>query len=289
MKRVYLTFSAVLFLFLMLQARADVTSSIPSMAGDFTLPAPSSGGTQFKIWMTNYNRASAEITSSLSGVILRDPFGNGFKVDKDSTKLITISEYKFCAAALNSSIEIMTPSGQRTFATHGPIKVNSANCSKFYKAKPPSPSLINIFDHQSFLDVTKCAPYGLDARGHALIPYRSIAFNAHGPILKGDLLFIKDLVGLPLRASDGRQLTGANGRPLVHDGYVVAVDHVQSVASETKLPEDLHIDVFIGDQQDLLSEIPGDDISFRLVTAQVVENPSLRALLLNSSTCSFSK
>ena len=83
-----------------------------------------------------------------------------------------------------------------------------------------------------FMEVDrKTHPFGLGARGNALVPYRTVAVDPRY-IPLGARLFVEGLVGLPIPAADGRGTTP-------HDGCVTAGDVGGGV-------DRLQIDFFVG-------------------------------------------
>lgn len=261
-------------------AVAQTPPALLEAVQDFKLPERHShSGKAQPLWMTNYLRVDAPAVTHGGGTVLRDRRGEPFTMSETDTRPLAVSREAFCHGANNSILLVQTPAGHRAFATVGPIGQASADCHSLFR-RGLNAKIIDIINRQSFRDVTQCAPYGLDATGHALVPFRSAAVLKGGSIPLNTVLFIRELVGRPLSGPDHQPLRAADGQPLVHDGYLISVDHVNRGKMNDNLPEELHVDVFAGSQQNFLG-----NRGHRIVQARIVDDAALKAILLQRPRC----
>ena len=122
--------------------------------------------------------------------------------------------------------------GARTFNFAGMGSKRIADCSDIFRTT--SASKIAAVGRSVFAAAPKDAPFGLGAKSrYRLVPYRSIAVDlgASGPFGLETVLFIPKLKGIRFSLPDGREI--------IHDGYVMAVDRGGLIRGN-------HIDFFKG-------------------------------------------
>jgi 3D (Asp-Asp-Asp) domain-containing protein len=233
--------------------------SLPAgTAEDFRLPAPATleAGARRLIWSTAYIDYLAAANNEPDGVPLVNKVGDRLG--------LSLSHADWCHSAMEGTVAVQQANGLfRTFNFAGSAPTAITDCKDVFPHV--STKILAGTNRASFAEVPADAPFGLGARENLrLVPYRSIAVDQTIFPLE-TILFIPTLKGTPVDLPDGRHV--------VHDGYVVAVDG-------GGLIKDHHVDFFEGPSR---SDVPPAGLQSNenhLIEAYVITEPVVLKLLL---------
>jgi 3D (Asp-Asp-Asp) domain-containing protein len=150
---------------------------------------------------------------------------------------LNLSHSDWCHAAMEGTVAVQQADGRfRTFNFTGTAPTIVSDCKDVFPHV--SSTVIAGTNRASFAEVPTDAPFGLGARQNLrLVPYRSIAVDLTVFPLN-TVLFIPTLKGTAVDLPDGRHV--------IHDGYVIAVDSGGLIKGR-------HIDFFKGPSR---SDVP---------------------------------
>ncbi|MGY0793156.1 3D domain-containing protein [Azospirillum argentinense] len=205
--------------------------------------------TGYVVWLTKEDKTSGSI-----------PF-----LDKRARHLgVRLSQAEWCRSAMEGTAYVQMENGSvRTFNYAGMLPDKVTDCSNIFPSA--APEKIAMVSRSAFFEVPDDAKYGLGAKiEYRLVPYRSIAVDRNTFDL-GSVLYIPKLRGTSIELPDGRQV--------VHDGYVVAVDTGGMI-------RDKQIDFFKGPNRNDAPPATIRSTQDRLLDAYIVTDPELKEYLL---------
>lgn len=201
------------------------STSVPA-EDKFDIPAPTDLGShqRLTLWSTYYYVHSAQPVAQGTRLLRRD--GHSFGV--------SLSNYDWCHAAVEGTVEVRTRPKSRSFNYAGVAGSSQVNCRPFF------PSLDRVIERTRYAELPPDAPLGLgDTPKFRLVAFRSIAVDRRQPhfqLLDGGqlrkvVIYIPKLKGIRLQMPDGSVRD--------HDGYLFAADTGGAIRGA-------HIDFFLG-------------------------------------------
>jgi 3D (Asp-Asp-Asp) domain-containing protein len=228
-------------------------AAIPAgAAAAFTLPPPATLDLRARrmIWSTTYIAYLAINSTDSEAVPLIDKFGRELGP--------RLPHADWCHAAMEGTVSIRQSDGSfRTFNFEDQNPSILTDCSDVFPHV--AAQVLAGTNRARFAATPPDAPFGLGAASLRLVPWRSVAVDSAAFALQ-TVLFIPSL--------RGTQFTLPDGRPMLHDGYVMAVDRGGAIHG-------MHIDFFKGPSRDDVSPPGLDSSEDHLIPAVVVSDDAI--------------
>lgn len=221
-------------------------------AVDFHLPAPNlTAAQEHVVLVTHYHVTPPFRTGVTNGIPILDVHGVAL------TK--PISRRDWCSGAIEGSIAVMENGHKRVFHFVKAMGVPQVDCTQVLPLRGDALLHIKGTERSRFAEAT--GPLGDDVRGHAPVPYRTIAVD-RSVIPFGSVVFIPAARGATLHLPDGSMA--------YHDGFFIAEDTGGRIRGA-------HIDVFCGEQMgECIPSIMSSKHGLPRVKAYIVNDPTVK-------------
>lgn len=221
-------------------------------AVDFHLPMPDlSTAQEHVVLVTHYHVTRPFRTGVANGIPILDVHGVAL------TK--PISKRDWCSGAIEGSIAVMENGRKRVFHFVKAMGAPQVDCTQVLPLRGDALLHIKGIERSRFAEAT--GSLGDDVRGHAPVPYRTIAVD-RSLIPFGSVVFIPAARGTTLHLPDGSVA--------YHDGFFIAQDTGGRIRGA-------HIDVFCGEQMgECIPSIMSSKHGLPRVKAYIVNDPAAK-------------